>query len=128
MRKLASSLVLGALCCAAAAAPAHAGIFNATHKRGDGYFLPHFVSGTAPRVTIMRGFCYDFDLNGDLIDLTEKVTSSSSGISQLSRTGSKNGAQNSVNGHGMGQITVHFCVSSGASGDKTIKVQNFGGG
>ena len=76
----------------------------------------------------MRGFCYDFDLNGDFIDLTEKVSSISSDISGLTRSGTKNGAQNSVNGHGMGQITVHFCVDPDASGDKTIKVLNFGGG
>jgi hypothetical protein len=122
------SSALAALMGVAAAAPAHAGIFNATYKRGDGYFLPNFVSGTSPRVTIMRGFCYDFDLNGDFIDLTEKVTTASSGITRLSRTGTKSGAQNTVNGHGMGQITVHFCVSSTTTGDKTIKVQNFGGG
>jgi hypothetical protein len=127
MRKLQIPLALGALLCAAAL-PARAEIFNGTYKRNDGYFLPHFFSGGSPRTTIMRGFCYDFDLNGDFIDLTEKVSSSSSGITQLSRTRTRNGAQNTVNGHGMGQITVHFCVSGNTSGDKVIKVLNFGGG
>jgi hypothetical protein len=70
--KRTASWVLAATMWSGVAADAHAGIFNATYKRNDGYFLPNYVSGTAPHVTIMRGFCYDFDLNGDFIDLTEK--------------------------------------------------------
>jgi hypothetical protein len=119
----------GAVLLALTIAPdANAGIFNATYKRSDGYFLPNFVSGSAPRLTIMRGFCYEFQLNGDFIDLTEKIATSSTGIRSLTRKGTKSGAENHVNGRAIGQLTISFCVNSTTSGDKTIRVLNFGGG
>src|SRR5262249_11998101 len=80
----------------AAVRPASAGIFNGTYNRNDGYFLPNFFPGSNPRTTIMRGFCYSFVLNGDLIDLTEKVSASDPDITGLTKTKTLNGFQNSV--------------------------------
>jgi hypothetical protein len=129
MRVQRRSAAVACVMLASIAAPVHAGIFNLTWTRSDGYFTPYYYPPTPhPQTTILRGFCYDFKVNGDFIDFTEKVTSTND-INSLAKTGSKNGTQNSVNGRGMGQITVHFCVGAGATfGNKTIRILNVGGG
>ena len=129
MKARCTSLAIGAMLLASVAAPVHAGIYNIVWSRSDGFFSSDtYLPSPRPQTTILRGFCYDFDVNGDFIDLTVGL-SSTDDINSLSKTRTLNGAQNSVNGHPIGQIRIHFCVPATAStGNKTIRILNFGGG